>query len=190
MTRSSSSIATPEIAQLAHLKAMSDAAQAHKFFQDNPKVIDQLASKITGAYALSEAERKERDDAVQAVTEARTGVKTAKTDLESAQKEAILVKKDADTYSKNVKTAADDYKKDALAAVAREQQKIIDDKADVKKREDKLADDLKQLGFDQKKLKDDQQEIADWKAEKEGWEQDYTERSAKLDVKLRKAVKG
>lgn len=190
MTKSSSQIRTPEAEQLAHWKAMSDAAQAHKFFSENPKIIDKLASSIQGAYALTEDERNERDNAVKAAADAKTEVKKAQMDKAQAVADAEKAKKDADDYAKKVRIDADNYKKSAMTEVAKAQQKVIDDKEEVAQQQNTLAGELKQLGIDQKKVSDGLQKIEDWKSEKEAWEQDYTERSTKLDAKLRKAVKG
>lgn len=188
MTRSSS-IGTPETEQLAHLKAMSDAAQAHKYFQDNPKVIDQLAAKISGAYALTEAERKERDEAVASVREAEAAAGTAKKDLEDAKLEAWQTRKEAEEYLAKAKREADKYKKEAMAAISAAQQKVIDDNAALAEREGSLEKAQTALSEEQKGVEEGLQKITEWETAKEEWEKDYTERSAKLDAKMRAAVK-
>lgn len=190
MTRSSSSINSPELEQLAKLKAMSDAAQAHKYFQDNPKVVDNLASSIQAAYALTEGERKERDDAVQAVVNAKAELKEAQDEKTQAISDAAEIKKEADEYSKNVITSADSYKKEAFESIEVAHENLTKEWEKLHEEQNQLAADKKQLAKDQDAVKDGMETIANWRVEKESWEQDYTGRSDKLDAKLRKAVKG
>jgi len=190
MITHSSDIRTPEINELKHLELLSNAAKAHQYFAQNPKEIDVMASKIVGAYKLTESERKERDDAIQAARDADKIAKDAQSALKSATEEAGQVRKDADIYAKGVKSEADQYKRTAFAEIKNEQALLEEKSKNLSEKESILLEEKNKINEFQKQIKLDLQKIADWKKEKEEWEQDYQHRLAALNDRMSRAVRG
>lgn len=189
MITPSAKISTPESDQLALWKALSDGAQAFKFFLENGKSIDKMAASITGAYALTEDERKLRDDAVDAVTNAKAELKKINDEIGAAEITLSATKKQNDAYLQKTKDAADKYKKDSLADIAAEKKKADDSFSALGIKQQEISAAQKKLDDTKKEVDDDLQKIKDWEAEKAVWEQDYEERNSKFTPKSRKAAK-
>lgn len=186
----STSIRTPEITELDKLKALSDAAQAHKYFQDNPKVIDNLAKSISGAYALTEAERKERDDAVQALADSKKAVAAAAEEVKSTLALAEQTKKAADARMEKTISDANEYKKNVNKGIDDRNVQLIETERKLKNWESELEKEQNQLKKEQEIVAEGLQKIAEWTKEKADWEQDFSDRSTKLAARERKALRG
>lgn len=197
MIRSSSQITSTEEMILLSWRNQVDTLAMIKFFDDNPKAmkdlaktIEDLSQKTASAFALTQKEKDDRQACIDDVIKANKDLKEIIAKCAQAKSDSDKVVKNAENEAKKTKQESDDYKAIAMKEVADSRQKIIDDKDELARQRDMLSDDLKKLGADQKIVADGLKKIEEWKVEKEAWEQDYTDRSTKLDGKLRKAVKG
>lgn len=181
---------SPEEKTLAIWKAHSESLALIKFLHENPDVIDEVTGKVAAAHKLTQAEKDERQAAIDDVAQAKSNLdflQSQKSALEAecpgiikrAQKEAQKITDDADAYKKAAEKAAkkrsDDLDEIKTAHDARE--------ADVSKREAAMKD------LD-KNLKDFEKAKKDFAAEKQAWEDDFADRNSKLDARTRKAIKG
>lgn len=117
--KASAHVVVPEDAQLQALASFVAAADAHRYFNENPKVVDSLSKAVSDGMKLTDAEKKERDDTRAELLGNQKKIEEAKKFLGTVEDQAAKIKKTNDDaiHADNVKRqeAADQFAKDMAA---------------------------------------------------------------------------
>lgn len=189
MIISGAKISSPEDSTLAIWKAHADSLSLLKFLHENPDAIDRIAEKVAAAHKLTQAEKDERQSAIDDVAQAKSALDFLESKCSEAKGSAETTLAEAGKSSQKIIDAAESYKK----GVEKELKKRSDDLDEKQKvldvaRSAIAARELATKGLE-KNQADFKKQKSEFETDKAEWENDYESRLEKLSIREKKSVK-